>query len=70
MNSILIYAVNFFSQMKNNKKGQGMVEYGLIIGLVAIVLVGALVALNGGLGNIFKDITGVLEDPAAATPNP
>ncbi|HBR02325.1 MAG TPA: Flp family type IVb pilin [Ruminiclostridium sp.] len=56
--------------MKNNKKGQGMVEYGLIIGLVAIVLVGALVALNGGLGNIFKDITGVLEDPAAATPNP
>jgi pilus assembly protein Flp/PilA len=37
--------------------GQGMVEYGLIIALVAVVLIGALVAMNGGLSGIFTRIT-------------
>jgi pilus assembly protein Flp/PilA len=37
--------------------GQGMVEYGLIIALVAVVLIVALVALNGGLTGIFNRIT-------------
>lgn len=43
------------------EEGQGMVEYGLIIGLVAIAVVGALVALNGGLNGIFGEITTALE---------
>ncbi len=38
-------------------EGQGMVEYALIIALVAIVLVGALTALNVGIGNVFANIT-------------
>ncbi|MGE5605091.1 MAG: Flp family type IVb pilin [Bacteroidota bacterium] len=37
--------------------GQGMVEYGLIIALVSVVLIGALVAMNGGLQTIFGRIT-------------
>ncbi|MEW6107157.1 MAG: Flp family type IVb pilin [Bacillota bacterium] len=43
--------------------GQGMVEYGLIIALVAVVLIGALVALRGGLANIFKKATDTLNNP-------
>jgi len=43
-----------------NEEGQGMVEYGLIIGLVAIVLVTALTALNGGLNSVFTKITTTL----------
>jgi pilus assembly protein Flp/PilA len=42
------------------QKGQGMVEYGLIIALVAIVLVAALTALNGGLQKVFSTITNTL----------
>ncbi|HZG16316.1 MAG TPA: Flp family type IVb pilin [Candidatus Bathyarchaeia archaeon] len=42
------------------EEGQGMVEYGLIIGLIAIVLIGALTALNGGLTTIFTRITTAL----------
>ena len=38
-------------------EGQGMVEYALIIALVAIVLVTALSALTGGIGSVFTSIT-------------
>jgi|WetSurMetagenome_2_1015567.scaffolds.fasta_scaffold1406631_1 pilus assembly protein Flp/PilA len=39
--------------------GQGMVEYGLIIALVAVVLIGALTLLSGdgGLSGLFGDVT-------------
>ena len=36
---------------------QGMVEYGLIIALIAVVLIGALMALGGGLEFIFNQVT-------------
>ncbi len=59
-------ALNWFVQ---EESGQGLVEYGLIIALVAIVLIGALNALGGGLQNIFKEITdGLKANPTKPTP--
>ena len=49
----------------SEESGQGMVEYGLIIALIAVVLIGALTALGGGLDGIFDKITGELEGAAA-----
>jgi pilus assembly protein Flp/PilA len=43
-----------------NEKGQGMVEYGLIIALIAIVVIGAVTLLGGQLQTIFESITGSL----------
>ena len=40
-----------------DEEGQGMVEYGLIIALVAVVLIASLSALNGGLSGTFESIT-------------
>ena len=40
--------------------GQGMVEYALIIALVAIVLVAALAAVSTGPKKIFNSITNTL----------
>lgn len=54
----------FANWIKNDESGQGMVEYGLIIALVAVVLIVALTALNGGLQHIFTTITNTLNPPA------
>ncbi len=48
----------------SEESGQGLVEYGLIIALVAIGLIAALGALGGGLGNVFGKVTGKLEEVA------
>ncbi|MEC5422967.1 Flp family type IVb pilin [Virgibacillus sp. C22-A2] len=38
------------------EKGQGMTEYGLILGLIAVVVIVALTALGGEVNTIFEDI--------------
>jgi pilus assembly protein Flp/PilA len=40
--------------------GQGMVEYGLIIALVSIAVIGALSLMAGGLGNVFNSVNSTL----------
>ena len=56
----------FLSQIRSNKKGQGMVEYGLIIGLIAIVVIGALALIGTNLDGIFGTISEKLTLPAAS----
>ncbi len=43
-----------------DEEGQGMVEYGLIIALVAIVVIAALVVLGPKVANIFNDASSQL----------
>lgn len=50
----------------SEESGQGMVEYGLIIALIAVVLIGALTALGGGLNNVFGQITAKLGGASGA----
>ena len=37
-----------------DESGQGMVEYGLIIALVAVAVIGAISLLGGSIGGIFN----------------
>ena len=48
-----------------DEEGQGMVEYGLIIALVAIVVMAALSTMSGGLTAIFGKITDAVNPPPA-----
>ena len=49
------------------EEGQGMVEYGLIIGLIAVVVIVALVALGPKIRDMFDQVNEEL-DKAASTP--
>lgn len=49
-----------------NEEGQGMVEYGLIIGLIAIVVIVALLALGPKVRDLFNK-SGEGLDKATAT---
>lgn len=53
----MIVIENYLAEMKR-EEGQGMAEYALILALVAVVLVGALVALQGGIGGVFDSVVG------------
>lgn len=51
---------NFMNWFTEEESGQGMVEYGLIIALIAVVLIVALQAMQGGIQNTFTAITRAL----------
>jgi len=55
----------FLNWFKNEESGQGMVEYALIIGLVAVVLIVALGVMSGSIGDIFERISGKLDSAAS-----
>ena len=42
-----------FMQILRDENGQGMVEYGLILGLIALVAIAAVVLLGDGVTDIF-----------------
>ena len=48
-------------QFMEDESGQGMVEYGLIVALIAIVVIGALSTLGGKVKDIFGEATTSLE---------
>jgi pilus assembly protein Flp/PilA len=42
------------------EKGQGLVEYALIIALIAILLLGALALVTGALSTVFSQISSAI----------
>ena len=53
-----------------NEAGQGMVEYGLIIGLIAIVVIVVLAALGGKIRDLFQQVDDAMPTAAATTTAP
>lgn len=49
-----------------DESGQGMVEYALIIALIAVVVIAAVTALGGGIKGIFEDTNKNLTTKAAS----
>ncbi len=53
---IKFYA-DYLKSLVSNKKGQGMVEYGLIISLIAVAVIAALVILGPKIANLFNNVS-------------
>ncbi|MBC8061261.1 MAG: Flp family type IVb pilin [Clostridiaceae bacterium] len=51
---------NYVVGKMNEEKGQGMVEYALLVGLIAIVVIAALVLLGPAIAQKFTDIKNAL----------
>ena len=66
MVSMLAYVAGIKDKMES-EKGATAVEYGLMVALIAVVIIGAVTALGGSLDGIFQDIADTVGGvPAAA----
>ena len=48
------------TEFLRDEEGASAVEYGLIVGLIAIATIAALVLMGGGLNNLFNKASGQL----------
>jgi pilus assembly protein Flp/PilA len=46
--------MNKFKRLVKDEQGQGMTEYGLVLGLIAVAVVATLIALRGQIVALFS----------------
>ena len=51
---------NFLSMLKKNEDGQDLLEYALLVALIAIVAVGAVTAAGNQVSTIFTQIAAAI----------
>jgi len=54
-------------RFRNDESGQGLVEYVLIIALIAIGLTAIMLVMRNSIGNTFKNISDTLDSAPAAS---
>ena len=54
--------MNLITRFVREEEGQGLVEYALIIGLIAVVAIAALTASGGSISKIFDTVSSKLSD--------
>lgn len=57
---MLNYLVTYIKNLTAKEEGQAMVEYGLIIALIAVVVVAALLILGPKIAELFEGVAGEL----------
>jgi pilus assembly protein Flp/PilA len=55
-------------RLKKESKGATAVEYGLMVGLIAVVIIGSVILLGKNLDGLFSTIAGKLSGSAPAAP--
>jgi pilus assembly protein Flp/PilA len=61
---MLMTYVNFLRALVKDEEGASAVEYGLILGLIAVAIVGILVIMGGSLKDIFGSASDELSTAA------
>jgi pilus assembly protein Flp/PilA len=60
MNTLLLRTYLFVKQMIEQEDGQDLVEYALVVALIAFGAVAGMNALAGGINTAFKDVSSSL----------
>ena len=55
---------NFIKRLLSEERGATSIEYGLIAGLIAVVIIGALTVTGTSLRSVFETVSGELETVA------
>ena len=50
-------AIRIFSRLRRDKRGATAIEYGLIVALIAIAMMGGLRTLGGGAGGMWTNLS-------------
>lgn len=53
---------NFIKNFLQDEEGATAIEYGLIAGLIAVVIIGTVTALGGKIDGVFKEIGDALPE--------
>ena len=61
--------MNKLFSSKKQEKGQGLVEYAIILALIAIVVIGVMTTLGGKVNNTFGRVSSGLDSVAGSVPN-
>jgi pilus assembly protein Flp/PilA len=57
------WAQTLGTQLRRDERGATMVEYGLLVALIAILLIGAILVLTGALDGLFRDAADEVSNP-------
>jgi pilus assembly protein Flp/PilA len=57
MLSLVTFVQNWVARFDTEEEGQGLVEYALILVLIAIVVIGSLTLLGDQVDSVFQEIT-------------
>jgi pilus assembly protein Flp/PilA len=57
--------LRFFRKLRKDENGATAIEYGLIAGLISVVIIAAVSFVGSELGNVFNYIGSELEDVTA-----
>ena len=49
-------------RLRDDEEGQGLVEYVVLIALIALTLFAAILFFSDELGNVFSEITNIIND--------
>lgn len=52
----------YFSRLRRDKRGATAIEYGLIVALIAIAMMGGLRTLGGGAGGMWTNLSQTADD--------
>jgi Flp pilus assembly pilin Flp len=54
-------AMDFVDDLRTNEEGQTMAEYGVVLAVITLVIVGTLLALSGAINGALGRVEGALK---------